>query len=120
MDRIVYPGSPRGPRNRVQRTSDFQEEAKNPPVSAILRRQDVRGAFGSDIKALNDAIFEQADAGSLDPMELNEDVELLIGTLSERLTEDSSKAFLREFADRARDPLREEGLQDGDANDRLA
>jgi hypothetical protein len=89
-------------------------------VSAILRRQDVRGAFGSDIKALNDAIFEQADAGSLDPMELNEDVELLIGTLSERLTEDSSKAFLREFADRARDPLREEGLQDGDANDRLA
>ena len=53
-------------------------------------------------------------------MELNEDVELLIETLSERLTEDSSKAFLREFADRARDPLREEGPQDDDANDRLA
>jgi type IV secretory pathway TraG/TraD family ATPase VirD4 len=120
LDRSVYPGSPRGPRNRVPRASDFQEETENLPASAILRRQDVRGAFGSDIKALNDAIFEQVDAGSLDPMELNEDVELLIGTLSERLTEDSSKAFLREFADRARDPLREEGLRDDDANDRLA
>jgi len=120
LDSSVYPGSPRGQRNRVQRTSDFQEATENFPASAILRRQDVRGAFGSDIKALNDAIFEQADAGSLDPIELNEDVELLIGTLSERLTQDSSKAFLREFADRARDPLREEGLQDDDANDRLA
>ncbi len=120
LDRSVYPGSPRGPRNRAPRASHFQEETENLPASAILRRQDVRGAFGSDIKALNDAIFEQADAGSLDPMELNEDVELLIGTLSERLTEDSSKAFLREFADRARDPLREEELQDDDANDRLA
>ncbi|MGR9363598.1 type IV secretory system conjugative DNA transfer family protein (plasmid) [Rhizobium leguminosarum] len=120
LDRSVYPGSPRGPRNRAPRASHFQEETENLPASAILRRQDVRGAFGSDIKALNDAIFEQADAGSLDPMELNEDVELLIGTLFERLTEDSSKAFLREFADRARDPLREEELQDDDANDRLA
>ncbi len=120
LDRSVYPGSPRGPRNRAPRASHFQEETENLPASAILRRQDVRGAFGSDIKALNDAIFEQADAGSLDPIELNEDVELLIGTLSERLTEDSSKAFLREFADRARDPLREEELQDDDANDRLA
>lgn len=108
LDRSVYPGSPRGPQNRVQRTSDIQDEAGNPPGSAILRRQDVRGAFGADIKALNEAIFEQADAGSFDPIELNADVELLIGALSERLTEDSSEAFLREFADRARDPLGEE------------
>lgn len=118
LDSSVYPGSPRGQRNRVRRTSGFQEETENLPASNILRRQDVRGAFGSDINALNDAIFEQSNAGSLDPIELNEDVELLIETLSERLTEDSSKAFLREFAHRARDPLREEGLQDDDANDR--
>ncbi|MEZ2129795.1 MULTISPECIES: type IV secretory system conjugative DNA transfer family protein [unclassified Sinorhizobium] len=118
LDRSVYPGSPRGPRNRVQRSSDVQDEAGDRPTSAILRRQDVRGAFGADIKALNEAIFEQADAGSFDPIELNADVELLIGTLSERLTEDSSKAFLREFADRARDPLREEGPPHDDAEDR--
>ncbi|MBY5774838.1 type IV secretory system conjugative DNA transfer family protein [Rhizobium leguminosarum] len=106
LDRSVYQGSPR-PRHRLDRTSDIQEEAGNPPASAILRRQEVRRAFGADMKALNDAIFEQADAGSFDPMELNADVELLIGTLSEHLTEDSSKAFLREFSDLARDPLRE-------------
>ncbi|OWK25198.1 hypothetical protein AJ87_12920 [Rhizobium yanglingense] len=56
---------------------------------------------------MNAAIFEQADVGSFEPMELNADVELLIGTLSECLTEDSSKTYLREFADLARDPLRE-------------
>ncbi|MBX4870178.1 type IV secretory system conjugative DNA transfer family protein [Rhizobium bangladeshense] len=120
LDRSVYPGSPRGKRDRVQRPSEVQEEAGDPPTSAILRRQDVRGAFGTDIKALNDAIFEQADAGSFDPIELNADVELLIGTLSERLTEDSSKAFLREFVDRARDPLREEGSQNDEAKDSFA
>jgi len=120
LDRSVYPGSPRGTRNRVQRSSDVQDEAGDPPTSAILRRQDVRGAFGTDIKALNDAIFEQADAGSFDPIALNADVELLIGTLSERLTEDSSKAFLREFVDCARDPLREEGPQQDEAEDPFA
>ncbi|MBX4922116.1 type IV secretory system conjugative DNA transfer family protein [Rhizobium bangladeshense] len=120
LDRSVYPGSPRGSRNRVQRSSHVQDEAGDPPTAAILRRQDVRGAFGTDIKALNDAIFEQADAGSFDPIELNADVELLIGTLSERLTEDSSKAFLREFANRARDPLLEEGPQHDDAEDKFA
>jgi type IV secretory pathway TraG/TraD family ATPase VirD4 len=120
LDRNVYSGSPRGSRNRGQRSSDVQDEAGDLPTSAILRRQDVRGAFGTDIKALNDAIFEQTDAGSFDPIELNADVELLIGTLSERLTEDSSKAFLREFVDRARDPLREEGPQHDEAEDPFA
>lgn len=120
LDRSVYPGSPRGKRDRVQRPSEVQDEAGDPSTSAILRRQDVRGAYGTDIKALNDAIFEQADAGSFDPIELNADVELLIGTLSERLTEDSSKAFLREFANRARDPLREEGPQHNEAKDSFA
>lgn len=120
LDRSVYPGSPRGSRNRVQRSSDVQDEAGDPPTLAILRRQDVRDAFGTDIKAMNDAIFEQADAGAFDPIELNADVELLIGTLSERLTEDSSKAFLREFVDRARDPLREEGPQQDEAEDPFA
>ncbi|MFY3754017.1 hypothetical protein, partial [Lacticaseibacillus paracasei] len=56
------------------------------------------------------------DAGSLDPMELNADVELLIGTLSGRLAEDSSKAFLREFANLARDPLREDSARHDDAD----
>ncbi len=117
LDGSVYLGSPRGSRNRAQRSSGVQDEAGDPPTSTILRRQDVRGAFGTDIKALNDAIFEQADAGSFDPIELNADVELLIGALSERLTEDSSKAFLREFVDRARDPLSEEGSQHDKAED---
>lgn len=120
LDRSVYPGSPRGKRGRLQRTSDLQDEAGDSPTSAILRRQDVRGAFGADIKALNEAIFEQADPSSFDPTELNADVELLIATLSERLTEDSSKAFLREFVDRARDPLREEGPQHDEAEDSFA
>ncbi|OOO27792.1 conjugal transfer protein TraG [Agrobacterium salinitolerans] len=120
LDRSRYPGSPRGPGSRVQRPSGSQNEAGNPPTSGILRRQEVRGAFGTDIKALNDAIFEQGDVGSFDPMELNADVELLIGTLSERLTEDSSKAFLREFADRARDPLSEEGQEHDDFEDRFS
>ncbi|MBY5592126.1 type IV secretory system conjugative DNA transfer family protein [Rhizobium leguminosarum] len=103
----VYPGSPRATHNRRDRFPDVQAEAGTSP-SAILRRQDVRDAFGDDIQALNAGIFEQADAGSFEPTELNADVALLIGTLSERLTEDSSKALLRKFADLARDPLRED------------
>ncbi|MFF0924302.1 type IV secretory system conjugative DNA transfer family protein [Rhizobium leguminosarum] len=104
----IYPGSPRATHNRRNRSPDVQAEAGVSPASAILRRQDLREAFGEDIKTLNEAIFEQADAGSFEPTELNADVEFLIGTLSERLTENSSKAFLREFADLARDPLRED------------
>ncbi|OWK24871.1 hypothetical protein AJ87_16690 [Rhizobium yanglingense] len=115
LDRNVYQGSPRPP-HRLDRISDIQEEAGNSSGSALLRRQEVRGAFGADIQALNAVIFEQAEAGSLDPMELNADVELLIGTLSERLAEDSSKAFLREFADLARDPLREDSARHDDAD----
>ncbi|MBY5827767.1 type IV secretory system conjugative DNA transfer family protein [Rhizobium leguminosarum] len=115
LDRNVYQGSPRS-RHRRDRISDIQAEAGTSSGSALLRRQEVRGAFGADIKALNDAIFEQADAGSLDPMELNADVELLIGTLSGRLAEDSSKAFLREFANLARDPLREDSARPDDAD----
>ncbi|QWW72496.1 type IV secretory system conjugative DNA transfer family protein [Rhizobium sp. WYJ-E13] len=107
LDRNVYQGSPR-PRRRLDRPSDLQHEAGIPPNSAILRRQDVRDAFGEDIKALNDAIFDHADAVPFDPMELNADVDVLIETLSKRLTEDSSKAILREFADLARDPLGED------------
>ena len=118
LDRNVYQGSPR-PRHQLDRTSNIRDQAGSSPASPILRRQEVRGAFGTDIKALNDAIFEQADAGAFDPIELNADVELLIGTLSERLSEERSKAFLREFADFARDPLREEGQHYADAEDRL-
>ena len=105
LDRSVYSGSPRRLQGGRNRTPAVEAEAR---TAAVLRRQDVRDAFGGDIQALNAAIFEQADAGSFEPTELNADVALLIGTLSERLTEDSSKAFLREFADLARDPLRED------------
>ncbi|MFA1624234.1 type IV secretory system conjugative DNA transfer family protein [Rhizobium mongolense] len=105
LDRSVYRGSPRGALNPRDRASAVEAEAG---TLALLRRQDVRDAFGGDIQALNAAIFEQADAGSVEPIELNADVELLIGNLSERLTEDSSKTYLREFADLARDPLRED------------
>jgi type IV secretory pathway TraG/TraD family ATPase VirD4 len=108
LGRSVYTGSPQVLRNRHDRPPAAQHEAGKPLTSALLRRQDVRDAFGGDIQALNDAIFEQADAGTFNPTELNEDVELLIGSLSERLTEDSSKAYLREFTDLARDPLRED------------
>jgi hypothetical protein len=108
LGRSVYTGSPQGPRNRHNRSPAAQDEAGKPLTSALLRRQDVRDAFGGDIQALNDAIFEQVDMGTFGPTELNADIELLIGTLSERLAEDSSKAYLREFTDLARDPLRED------------
>jgi hypothetical protein len=58
---------------------------------------------------LNDIIFLQAAENVVEPQTLNADVELLIDTLSGKLTEDSSRVWLREFADTARDPLREDG-----------
>lgn len=77
----------------------------------ILKRQDVKEAFGGDLKALNDVIFQQAGENVVEPGDLNADVELLIDTLSGRLSEDSSRAWLREFADTARDPLGEEDAE---------
>ncbi|MGP4670174.1 type IV secretory system conjugative DNA transfer family protein [Agrobacterium pusense] len=79
--------------------------------SPILRRQEVREAFGDDLQALNDVVFQQAGINWVEPEKLNADVDLLINTLSGRLTEARSRAWLREFADAARDPLGEDEVE---------
>ncbi|MBN8931554.1 MAG: type IV secretory system conjugative DNA transfer family protein, partial [Rhizobium pusense] len=53
----------------------------------ILRRQEVREAFGDDLQALNDVVFQRAGENWVEPEELNADLDLLIDTLSGRLTE---------------------------------
>lgn len=78
---------------------------RRPPV---LRRQDVKDVFGNDIEALNAVIFQQADKSAVDALDLNSDVEALIQILSERLSDDDARKHLQEFADAARDPLRED------------
>ncbi|WP_245485024.1 hypothetical protein [Rhizobium leguminosarum] len=60
---------------------------------------------------MNEVIFQQAEENALEPVELNADVELLIESLSDRLTEDSSRAYLRQFASLVRDPLGEDREQ---------
>lgn len=87
-------------------------------ASPILRRQEVREAFGDDLQALNDVVFQQAGENWVEPEELNADVDLLIDTLSGRLTETSSRAWLREFADAARDPLGEDETEPENRSDR--
>ncbi|WP_280171416.1 type IV secretory system conjugative DNA transfer family protein [Agrobacterium pusense] len=86
--------------------------------SPILRRQEVREAFGDDLQALNDVVFRQAGENWVEPEELNADVDLLIDTLSGRLTEASSRAWLRKFADAARDPLGEDEAEPENRSDR--
>ncbi len=112
LKRSVYspvPASKRNPRRGATASAGDALDWK--ASSSVLQRQDVREAFGSDLKALNEAIFRQAEESPVEPAELNPDVELLIDRLSGRLEEESSRAHLREFADTARDPLREEGEQ---------
>lgn len=112
LGQSVYSGSPT--KRRSQRdgsgvpTGAAGERSSGLP---ILKRQDVKEAFGGDLKALNDVIFQQAGENVVEPGDLNADVELLIDTLSGRLSEDSSRAWLREFADTARDPLGEEDVE---------
>lgn len=112
LNRSVYS---RPPARRRDQSNDSSAPVADPQDqqagSPVLLRQEVRAAFGGDLKALNEAIFLQAEEGSVEPTELNPDVELLIDTLSGRLEEESSKAYLREFADTARDPLQEDGEQ---------
>lgn len=112
LNRNTYSGSPARRRSEQGNPSAPAENSfKRKAVSPVLRRQDVREAFGGDLQALNEAIFRQVEESPIEPTELNQDVELLIDTLSNRLTEDSSRAWLREFANTARDPLREEADQ---------
>lgn len=108
LNRNSYSGSPARRRNQQGNRSAPAESPLNRETgSPVLRRQEVKEAFGDDLQALNEAVFRQAEEKPIEPTELNPDVELLIDTLSNRLTEDSSRARLREFADLARDPLRE-------------
>ncbi len=109
LDRQVYPGTPT--------SRDVAHRSAPAPLSVagrlqtsppILRRQDVRQVFGNDIQALNEAIFQQTDESLIDAVALNNDVDLLIQTLSARLSDADSRKHLREFAQAARDPLREE------------
>lgn len=112
LDRNVYSGSPGGQRNRRDRSSVPESSGGDRSAgSSVLQRQEVREAFGGDLQALNEAIFRQAEEHSFEPAELNADVELLIGALSSRLSEESSRARLREFAEMARDPLGEDAEQ---------
>lgn len=112
LNRNIYSGSPTRRRNQQGNRSAPAESPLNRETgSPVLRRQEVKEAFGGDLQALNEAVFRQAEENPIEPTELNPDVELLIDTLSNRLREDSSRARLREFADMARDPLREDADQ---------
>lgn len=105
----VYSGSPvRNGRRRQGVNHSTDHAALRPAEAGILKRQEVREAFGSDLRTLNDVIFEQTDELSLEPTDLNSDIDLLIGTLSNRLTETSSLDYLHQFARVARDPVGEE------------
>ncbi|QKK27895.1 type IV secretory system conjugative DNA transfer family protein [Rhizobium hidalgonense] len=111
LTRNVYSGSP-GHRGNQPKQPIGQSDKFDPrPVAPVLQRQEVRDTFGADLNALNDVIFQQAEENALEPVELNADVELLIESLSERLTEDSSRAYLHQFANLARDPLGEDREQ---------
>lgn len=115
LNRSVYSPAPASKRTQRRGPSAPAGDPFEGKVgSPVLRRQEVREAFGGDLKALNEAIFRQAEEGPIEPAELNPDVDLLIDTLSGRLEEESSRAYLREFADTARDPLREDGEQTED------
>jgi len=94
LGRKVYPGSP-GSRDEVPSLEPVSSPEGSAPLGspAILRRQDVRQAFGGDIQALNEAIFQQTDNGAIDPVELNKDVDLLIQNLSDRLSDDASRSI---------------------------
>jgi len=109
LARNIYSGSTLQRHNRSRVTLDPTSQIGARPVaSPVLQRQEVKAVFGSDLKALNDVIFQQADEPVVEPAELNADVELLIEALSDRLTEDSSRTYLYQFANLARDPLSED------------
>ncbi|MGR9286060.1 type IV secretory system conjugative DNA transfer family protein [Rhizobium johnstonii] len=111
LSRNVYSGSPAHRSMRPKQANGPSDQIDRRQVAPVLQRQEVRDAFGADLNALNEVIFQQAEENALEPVELNADVELLIESLSERLTEESSRAYLRQFANLARDPLSEDREQ---------
>lgn len=77
--------------------------------SPILRRQEVRDAFDSDVATFNQVIFDSVNAaGEVDATDLNADVELMVQKLSERMSDKTSRLYLEEYAEKARDPLAED------------
>ncbi|MBB4345624.1 type IV secretory system conjugative DNA transfer family protein [Rhizobium leguminosarum] len=113
LSRNVYSGSPAHRSARAKQANGPSKQISPRPVAPVLQRQEVRDVFGVDLTALNEVIFQQAEENALEPVELNADVELLIESLSDRLTEDSSRAYLRQFASLVRDPLGEDREQSG-------
>jgi type IV secretion system protein VirD4 len=105
----IYPGAP-DDRNEVTVSEPTSSAEGGLPRRSlpVLRRQDVREVFGKDIEALNQVLFQRTDDGSIDVLELNKDVDLLIQRLSDRLSDDDSRKYLRAFAEAARDPLGED------------
>ena len=105
----LYPSAP-DDRNEVT-VSEATYPVERRPLRRslpVLRRQDVREVFGKDIEALNEVIFQRTDDSSIDVLELNKDVDLLIQSLSDRLSDDNSRKHLQAFAEAARDPLGED------------
>ncbi|QKK34676.1 type IV secretory system conjugative DNA transfer family protein (plasmid) [Rhizobium indicum] len=113
LSRNVYSGSPAHRSVRAKPANGPPKQIDPRSVASVLQRQEVREVFGADLTALNDVIFQQAEGNALEPVLLNADVELLIESLSDRLTEGSSNAYLRQFASLARDPLGEDREQSG-------
>ncbi|NEI66228.1 type IV secretory system conjugative DNA transfer family protein [Rhizobium leguminosarum] len=113
LSRNVYSGSPAHRSVRAKPANGPPKQIDPRSVASVLQRQEVREVFGADLTALNDVIFQQAEGNALEPVLLNADVELLIESLSDRLTEGSSNAYLRQFARLARDPLGEDREQSG-------
>lgn len=105
----LYPSAP-DDRNEVTGSEPTYPVERRPLRRSlpVLRRQDVREVFGKDIEALNEVIFQRTDDSSIDVLELNKDVDLLIQSLSDRLSDDNSRKHLQAFAEAARDPLGED------------
>ncbi|WFS69568.1 type IV secretory system conjugative DNA transfer family protein (plasmid) [Agrobacterium leguminum] len=88
-----------------------REDAPDTQVirSPVLRRQEVREAFGTDISALNKVIFDSVNAANeIEAPDLNSDIELMVQTLSEKMADKTSRLYLKEYAEKAMDPLAEE------------
>lgn len=76
--------------------------------SPVLRRQEVRAVFDSDVAAFNQVIFDSVNASEVEATDLNADVDLMVQKLSERMSDNTSRVYLKEYAEKARDPLAEE------------
>lgn len=56
-------------------------------------------------------IFDSVNAASeVEATDLNADVELMVQKLSERMSDKTSRLYLEEYAEKARDPLAEENV----------